>query len=372
MWRLLFVIEILWCGLLMQMQVAHAGRDYWEAFKFVGGFLGFDYANQKRASHYTDNTLFASITSPTKKHNNINKGSLISLIGAGFGRTGTKSTEAALVQLGHNKIYDTRSMLELNHTKQWIEAAIQINKNGDLRLAEDLLLDIESRGYTATLDFPMNLFSKTFAELRPSAKVLFTMREDTDKWYDSWRNVTLVLSPFYLRPWNWIVDFTFLIKICEAFGFPYYIAPSPEHISRPLPWYEKCHFRPAFDLGDVSRERWIAFHNRIRKELEESLPASRFLAFDVRQGWAPLLTFLQLENQYPELIGADAEPFPNVNDIESLKMVRNVMDIIAIGLPLWLLLLGWLCVTILYYIASIIKRCCIIVATAKSSKLKSS
>jgi len=298
------------------------------------------------------------------------------LIGAGFGRTGTKSTEAALVQLGHNKIYDTRSMLELNHTKQWIAAAIQINKKdgeGNLSLAEDLLCDIESRGYTATLDFPMNLFAKTFAELRPSAKVLFTMREDTDKWYDSWRNVNLVLSPFYLRPWNWIVDFTFPIEISEAFGFPYYFYSNyPEHISRPLPWFEKCHFAPAFDL-DVSRERWISFHNRIRKELEESLPPSRFLAFDVRQGWEPLLSFLQLENQYPELlIAADAEPFPNVNDIESLKMVRKVMDIIAIGLPFWLLLLGWLCITILYYIASVINRCYIIVATTKSSKLKSS
>jgi len=351
------VIEILWCGLLMQMQVAHGSRDYREAFKFVGGFLGFDYANQKRASHYNTST-------PTTKHNT---GSL-SLIGAGFSRTGTKSTEAALQKLGHNKIYDTRSMLELNHTKQWIEAAIQINKNGDnFSLAEELLRDIESCGYTATLDFPMNLFAKTFAELRPSAKVLFTMREDTDKWYDSWRNVNLLLSPFYLRPWNWIVDFTFPIEICEAFGFPYYIAPSPEHFSRPLPWFEKCHFMPAFDL-DVSRERWIAFHNLVRKELEDYLPPSRFLAFDVRQGWAPLLSFLQVENQYPELLIAD-KPFPNINDMESLKMVRNVMDIIAIGLPFWLLLLGWLFVTILYYIASIIKRCCI--AAKNSPKLKS-
>ena len=37
-----------------------------------------------------------------------------------------------------------------------------------------LAREMERRGYTATLDFPVNFFAKALADLRPEAKVLFT------------------------------------------------------------------------------------------------------------------------------------------------------------------------------------------------------
>ena len=58
------------------------------AFRFVGGFLGLD-KERESASRSSD------------------KAAGLQVIGAGFSRTGTKSTEAALIRLGH-KIYDTR------------------------------------------------------------------------------------------------------------------------------------------------------------------------------------------------------------------------------------------------------------------------
>ena len=69
----------------------------WEAARLVSGFLGLD--KQREA--------------PSKPRG-------LQVIGGGFARTGTKSTEAALLRLGH-KIYDTRSILECKHADRWVK-----------------------------------------------------------------------------------------------------------------------------------------------------------------------------------------------------------------------------------------------------------
>ena len=116
----------------------------WEAAKLVSGFLGLD--KQREAA------------APPRG---------LQVIGGGFARTGTKSTEAALLRLGH-KIYDTRSILECNHADRWVQAARELREGKDDEL-KTLLDEMELRGYTATLDFPVNLFAKALAELRSAA-----------------------------------------------------------------------------------------------------------------------------------------------------------------------------------------------------------
>ena len=62
----------------------------------------------------------------------------------------------------------------------------------------------------------------------------------------------------------------------------------------------------------------------------------RVLIFNVREGWAPLLKHLEVDD--PKLASED---FPRVNDVQSLKTVRRVMDFIALFLPLWPALLAY-------------------------------
>ena len=123
---------------------ADSGATRWEAAKLVSGFLGLD--KQREAA------------APPRG---------LQVIGGGFARTGTKSTEAALLRLGH-KIYDTRSILECNHADRWVKAAQEL-RDGKYDEVRDLLEEMEQRGYTATLDFPVNLFAKALAELRSAA-----------------------------------------------------------------------------------------------------------------------------------------------------------------------------------------------------------
>ena len=65
-----------------------------------------------------------------------------------------------------------------------------------------------------------------------------------------WRQVNRILGIFVLRPWSWVVDFTFAGEICAAFGFDFVYPSFPEHITRPLPWFESIHFFPSFDKDD--------------------------------------------------------------------------------------------------------------------------
>ena len=123
---------------------ADSGATRWEAAKLVSGFLGLDKQREAQA--------------PPRG---------LQVIGGGFARTGTKSTEAALLRLGH-KIYDTRSILECKHADRWVKAAQELRDGKDDEVRA-LLAEMEQRGYTATLDFPVNLFAKALAELRSAA-----------------------------------------------------------------------------------------------------------------------------------------------------------------------------------------------------------
>ena len=135
------MLRLLCCTLVLTVVTA---ETRWEAAKLVSGFLGLD--KQREA--------------PSKPRG-------LQVIGGGFARTGTKSTEAALLRLGH-KIYDTRSILECKHADRWVKAAQQLRDGEDDEL-RTLVQDMEQRGYTATLDFPVNLFAKALAELRSAA-----------------------------------------------------------------------------------------------------------------------------------------------------------------------------------------------------------
>jgi hypothetical protein len=261
----------------------------------------------------------------------------LTVIGAGFPRTGTKSIESALQSLGH-RIYDMRSMFENGHVDLWIQAARDWKERDDLEGVKALLEDMEAKGYTATLDFPMMLFSLAFAELRPEAKVLFSVRDNERKWVESWAMINSLMGNFICRPWKWIIpDMAFNQKLLLIIlDFEWDASVYPEHIARPLPWLETIKWNAGLDPED-KQQAWIELHHRYQHELEEKLPADHLLIYNVKQGWAPLVPFLGLENE-----ALAQEDFPNINDRASLNIVRKVMDVIAIGLPLWILMTLWI------------------------------
>merc|ERR1712194_228088 len=170
------------------------------------------------------------------------------------------------------------------------------------------------------------------------------------KWVESWWAVNVILGSLSVRPWSWVLDLTFSVEIVEELGdFHWDRAEYPDHVWRPVPWFEIPLSCPSFDKPD-GKALWIKLYEDFRRKLESHLSKERLLIFDVRSGWAPLLTFLGIED--PELA---ASPFPNVNDRSSLQTVRRVLDILGAGLPAWVSLL---CVMVFLIFRCTCRRLC--------------
>jgi hypothetical protein len=267
----------------------------------------------------------------------------LTVIGAGFSRTGTKSIGKVLQKLGH-RVYDVRNMMQHGHTARWVQAAEDWKLLGDLNEVKSLLEEMEAEGYTATLDMPMNLFALAFAELRPKAKVLFSVRDSEEKWLSSFQEISRFTGPLRsCRPWVWIfpnLDFvTKLLKTLQDFDTEEMVFPT--HLSRPLPWFDEIHTHP---IDSPERERaCIDMHKKFQKELKANLPRDRLLVYNVKQGWAPLIPFLGIEDE-----AMAKEDFPNINDRNTLKLVRRAMDLIAFAAPVWILMFLWILTRVLH------------------------
>ncbi|HEY9762127.1 MAG TPA: sulfotransferase family protein [Trichocoleus sp.] len=197
----------------------------------------------------------------------------LSIIGAGFGRTGTLSLKAALEMLGYGPCYH---MIEVfahpEHIDLWNAA-----DEGEFHWDE-----IFSQ-FRATVDWPGCEFWQPLLEQYPDAKVILTLR-DPDRWYES------ALKTIY--------GITHRPPSADA---------SPiMHAQQAM--VAKMVWQKTFGGRFADREHAIAVFNAHNEAVKAAVPADRLLVFEVRQGWEPLCAFLDCP--IPDA------PFPNVNSTE--------------------------------------------------------
>jgi len=191
----------------------------------------------------------------------------LSVIGAGFGRTGTLSLKRALERLGFGPCHH---MLEvLAHPAQargWRAAARGEPVDWDALLA----------GYCAAVDWPACHFWRELSQHYPAAKVVLTAR-DADAWYES---LSATIGKFadgsQRLPPNALGR---LIVMERTFGGR---------------------------IADPAHAK--AVYRRHVEAVMAGLPADRLLVFDVANGWAPLCRFLGRP--------IPGEPFPRSNSRE--------------------------------------------------------
>lgn len=205
----------------------------------------------------------------------------LQVIGAGFGRTGTMSMKVALEQLGLGPCYHMVECLPRGpeHWQQWIDAA---NGKPDW---ETLFA-----GFGATVDFPASSSYQALANYYPNAKVVLTVR-DPEQWYESTQET--IFAPHWIE----------YLRSVEMGQFIH--ATINDYLQDRM--HDKAHLIQRFQE-----------HN---EEVQNTIPASRLLVFEVKEGWGPLCEFL-------ELPVPDGE-FPFVNDTEAVKGILN--KIIAEG-----------------------------------------
>ncbi len=188
----------------------------------------------------------------------------LSIIGAGFGRTGTTSLQAALDHLRCGPCFKEASSAIA--TNLWYRARKGLPIDWD-----DLL-----RGYGATLDFPSCLFYRELAAKYPLAKVILTVR-DPDDWFDSVKVAFMDRLDGMTRTAQTAAAMDYAIDLLSTVLGP--------------------------DFRD--RAAAIAAYERHTVEVQDSIPAHRLLRYDVLEGWDPLCRFLEMS--IPDV------PFPHLN-----------------------------------------------------------
>jgi hypothetical protein len=191
----------------------------------------------------------------------------LSVIGAGFGRTGTLSLKLALEQLGVGRCYHMVEVFKIPQaTQQWLDAAE----------GRGAPWDQVFEGFSATVDWPSATFYRQLADHYPQAKVILTER-DADAWFDS-TQATIFANDFDKVP-----DPTFRGMITRVVG-------------------------DLFDGRIHDRDHAISVYRRHNEEVRRVIPADRLLVYEVSQGWGPLCDFLG----YP----VPDTPLPKVNSRE--------------------------------------------------------
>lgn len=202
----------------------------------------------------------------------------LSVIGAGFGRTGTNSLKLALEQLG---VGPCHHMLEVFAAPQsashWQDAL-------DGKYVD---WDVALEGFKSQVDWPGAFFWRELSEWSPDAKILLSIREE-ESWFKS------------------ISDTIFALSI------------DPEKIEDPAAKALALMVNELLDRTIGSQERdhdtVLRAYRRNTEQVTAEVPSDKLLMFDVRQGWQPLCEFLDIP--IPDT------PFPRVNSTDEFNTRR--------------------------------------------------
>jgi hypothetical protein len=206
----------------------------------------------------------------------------LSVIGAGFGRTGTMSLKLALEQLGFGPCYHMEEVFKNPKAPGYWEA-----------VADGEPVDWEEvfAGYHATVDWPGATFYRELAEAYPQAKVILTLR-DPEAWFASTQSTIFNSADPEIQQ---IVADAAMGRMGDKVVFS------------------------LFDHQIRDKERVISVFNRHNETVRNTIPPERLLVYEVSQGWEPLCAFLG--------VPVPAGPMPKLNSTENFA--ENLAGMVA-------------------------------------------
>ncbi len=195
----------------------------------------------------------------------------LSVIGSGFGRTGTRSLKDALEQLGFAPCHHMEEVLQ--HPEQvryW--QAVAAGRPVDWHAVFE--------GYGAQVDWPGSHAWRELAAAFPQAKVVHSVRPE-ESWWGS-----------------------FSATIGKLLGC-YEGMALPPHVRDMLDAAMEFVGRQTFGGAFADREAALAAYRLRTEQVREAIAPERLLVFDVAEGWEPLCSFLG--------VPVPASPFPHRN-----------------------------------------------------------
>jgi hypothetical protein len=196
----------------------------------------------------------------------------LSVIGAGFGRTGTLSLKLALEQLGFGPCYHMIEVFKDPAAPGYWE-----------RAADGELVDWPKvfAGYNATVDWPGATFYRELATAYPEAKVILTVR-DPEAWFASTQ------ATIFNRSFDDPTD-PFQRMVRKVIG-------------------------RLFDQRLRDKAKTIEVFERHNAAVRQMIPPERLLVYEVAQGWGPLCAFLG--------VAEPATPMPRTNTTEEFLQMH--------------------------------------------------
>jgi hypothetical protein len=195
----------------------------------------------------------------------------LSIIGSGFGRTGTKSLKDALERLGFGPCH---------HMYEILQHPEQVSYWQDLARNEAPNWDDVFAGYRSQVDWPGAHFWRELADAFPKAKVIHTVRPE-ERWWASFS-----------------VSIARLMRVYQEM-------PIPVHAREILDAWDEFAGKQVFAGRLDDRETALAAYRKHNEDVQATIPPERLLVFDVAEGWKPLCRFLA--------VPVPDEPFPHKN-----------------------------------------------------------
>ncbi|MEX2202192.1 MAG: sulfotransferase family protein [Dongiaceae bacterium] len=198
----------------------------------------------------------------------------LSVIGSGFGRTGTYSLKHALETLGFGPCH---------HMEEVFENPDQVPYWQAVAAGRPVDWNQVFAGYRAQVDWPGAHVWRELAAAFPEAKIVHSVRPE-ESW---WKSYSQTIG-----------------KFCET----YKELELPPHIRDMSE--AACEIIVDKTLGGnaLDKDAALAAYRKRTEDVRAAIPADRLLVFDVAEGWAPLCRFLD--------VSVPAEPFPRLNNTE--------------------------------------------------------
>jgi hypothetical protein len=203
----------------------------------------------------------------------------LAVVGAGFGRTGTKSLKLALEQLGFGPCHHMFEVFD--HPEQlpfWKAAA-----RGDLPDWDAVFAD-----YNSCADWPSARYWREITAHYPDAKVVLSLRP-ADQWIKS---IHATILPAMLDRGDHISEET---RAKKEMAYEIVIEQT---------------FGGRLDDADHA----MAVFNAHNEEVQRTISRDRLLTYTVAEGWAPLCDFLG--------VAVPETPFPRTNTTEEFRENR--------------------------------------------------
>lgn len=220
----------------------------------------------------------------------------------GLGRTGTTSLAVAMDILGFNVVHDDETPRLWDFYRDYYNGKIN---------EDEMHIRIGLRGYDVS--FKSNTYQ--WAARHDDVKVILTLRDDPNKWVQSWLKVAYLGDLLEKPPFSWV---------------PAAIALQPlrRDIWKNIP---TGGYPDQYLNATVLRKGYDVHIENVRR----TVPKERLLEYNVKHGWDPLCRFLEVP--IPDV------SFPHVNDKIKVRGMMLCYEIITVIFSIWPVYLIYLC-----------------------------